>query len=179
MIVCIASGPSLTAGDCRLVEFSGIRTVAVNHSWKMARFADFIYAGDATWWEQYGDEIDIPAQGWTCSKRASIKFDLKFHNVGGPYNSGMRAVQWAIEQGEKIIILLGYDCSVKNGTHWHGDHDKSKNPNTALCRKWQNQFLRVAMIAKKNKARVINCSRYTEIECFERMTLEEALALRS
>lgn len=179
MIVCIASGPSLTDEDCRLVEASGLPTVAINHSWKKARFANFIYAGDGRWWDEYGEEIDIPAERWTCSSRAAVKFGVNLHKVGGPYNSGMRAIQWAIRRGIKTIILLGFDCSVKNGTHWHGNHDRSKNPDTAICRKWKKQFAQLALAAKREKVRVINCSRYTEIDCFEKMRLEDALAICS
>lgn len=45
------------------------------------------------------------------------------------FNSGQRAIQLAAHFGAERIILLGYDCSLENGTHWHGNHpDGLKNP---------------------------------------------------
>jgi len=175
MIVCIASGPSLTDEDCALVEQSGIPTMAVNMSWQMARFAKYIYAGDRSWWDRYGKDIDIPAERWTCSLSAASHYKIHHHNVRGAYNSGMRAVQWGIDHGYKTIILLGYDCSLKNGVHWHGAYTENRNPTSKGVLKWKRQFEQVALQAKNRGVRVINCSRDTALECFERMKLEDAI----
>ena len=175
MLVCIASGPILTADDCALVEKSGIPTMAVNMSWQMARFAKYIYAGDRSWWDRYGKDIDIPAERWTCSFSAASHHKIRHHNVKGAYNSGMRAIQWGIERGYKTIILLGYDCSLRNGVHWHGLYTASRNPTPQGALKWRRQFAPVALQATQRGVRVINCSRDTALECFERMDLESAL----
>lgn len=175
MLVCIASGPSLTAEDCAMVEQSGIPTMAVNMSWKMARFAKYIYAGDRSWWDRNGKDIDIPAERWTCSFSAASHHKIKHHNVKGAYNSGMRAIQWGIDHGYKTILLLGYDCSLRNGVHWHGLYTANRNPTPNGCRKWKRQFEQVAAQAKHRGVRVINCSRDTALECFERMKLEDAI----
>lgn len=172
MICCIASGPSLTFEDCELVRLSGIETIAVNNSWQMAQFADHIYAGDRKWWDQYGAEIDIPAKKWTCSKGAAVAHGINYHRASGPYNSGMRAIQWAIDSGKKKIILIGYDCSVKNGTHWHGDHEKTRNPDEKRCQKWKKQFELIGRLAVSKNVEIINCSRHTELLCFKRLPLE-------
>ncbi|MCY1346367.1 hypothetical protein D9M69_324510 [compost metagenome] len=88
-------------------------------------------------------------------------------------NSGYRAIELAINFGAARVLLLGYDCSVRLGTHWHGDHQKTKNPDHRRCAEWLNQFGRLA----RNGAEVINCSRETVLTCFPRMSLEEALCL--
>jgi hypothetical protein len=170
-VCCIASGPSLTADDCALVERSGIKTIAVNSSWKAARFADAIYAADYVWWESYGAEIDTDAERWTCSERAADDYGINLHRIRGTHNSGMRAIQLAIEFGASRILLLGYDCSVDAGTHWHGDHDKTKNPTADRCQKWLQQF---SMIDKKG-TEIINCSRRTALTCYQRSSLEAKL----
>lgn len=174
-VVCIASGPSLTQADCDLVRRSGLPTVAVNSSWRMARFADVIYAGDAAWWDAYGDEVTIPAERWTCTRLAAQKHGINLHKVVGPYNSGMRAIQFAIERGAERVILLGYDCSIKHGLHWHGAHDRTKNPDEKKVRTWRGQFQAVAILAKVRRCEVINCSRYTELTCFPRIPVEDIL----
>lgn len=174
-VVCIASGPSLTPDDCALVEQSGIMTIAVNTSWKMAPFCSAIYAGDHEWWHQYSDEIAIPARRITTSSRAAAGFAAELHRARSDFNSGAKAIQWALEQGAKTVLLLGYDCSLKNGTHWHGDHQRSGNPNPAKIRRWQQQFRWVAGLAESLGAEIVNCSRHSEIDIFQRGELLEQL----
>lgn len=170
-VVCIASGPSLTAEDCALVEQSELIAIAVNTSWKLARFANVIYAGDACWWNANIHEIDIAAEKWTCSRNAADRHSINLQASAGGFNSGLRAIQLAIEFGAKKVLLLGYDCSVKNGSHWHGDHAATKNPDAAKCHMWQKQF---AQLSKKS-CEIINCSRVTALTCFVKQNLEEAL----
>jgi hypothetical protein len=171
-IVCIASGPSLTQEDCSLVEQSGLITIAVNSSWKLARFASVIYAADYRWWENYRGEIDIDAELWTWSERAAKVFGLNQHHMlSGAENSGLRAMDFAIQRGASRIILLGYDCSVRNGTHWHGDHTKTNNPDASRCKAWQNQFARLGL----HGCEVVNCSRFTALKCFPKNSLEAEL----
>ena len=172
--VCIASGPSLTAEDVNLVRQSGVKTIAVNSSWKAAPFCDVIYAGDRVWWDAYGPEITIKAKRYTCSKTAARLHKAKYRArpIGAHYNSGMCAIDVAQHFGAKTIILLGYDCSLVNGVHHFGKHELTQNPTKTRVKEWQVQFRELAKILK---SRVINCSRYTEIDCFERMDLEKAL----
>lgn len=170
---CIASGPSLAAEDCAAVEKAGIPAIAVNSSWKLAPFADVVYAGDLAWWKAYGAEIDIDIEKWTCSSQAAKLYGLNCHKAGGEYNSGLRALQLAIHFGAKRIILLGYDASVKDGVHWHGKHEKTKNPDEARCIKWQRQFMKLEL----KGAEVINCTPGSALECFPKMTLSEAISL--
>jgi len=175
-VAVIASGPSLTQDDCDLIERAGLPTVAVNNSWKLARFADVIYAGDMAWWRAYGREIDIPAERWSCTRQASHHYGTKHHSTyGGSFNSGQRAIQFAIERGAARVILLGFDCSVRHGLHWHGPHSKTGNPDKLKVKKWRRQFERVAAQAERAKCEVINCSRYTELACFPMESLENTL----
>lgn len=178
-LFCIASGPSLTASDCDLVRLSRIKTVAVNNSWEMATFCDYVYAGDSKWWNVNFDKIRMPAEKWTCSDKAANIYKIHYHIAAGPYNSGMRAIQFGIFKGFKNIALLGYDCSLKNGIHWHGPHTSEalRNPNADKVRKWHDQFRRVSGMAKKQSINIYNCSRYTELECFEKIELEKALGI--
>lgn len=170
-VVCIASGPSLTTEDCLLVERAGLKTIAVNTSWKLARFANVIYAGDACWWDANGNEIDVSAERWTCSQGAARKYGINLQDTYGSYNSGLRAIQLAMDFGAKRILLLGYDCTVKYGTHWHGNHTKTKNPTSTKCNMWKAQFARLS----QKKCEIINCSRVSALTCFVKMNLEEVL----
>ncbi len=173
-VACIASGPSLTLADCQAVESAGLPAIAVNSSWQLARFCDVLYAGDSAWWEAYGGAVDIPAERWTHNPNVAKALGIQAVGKGqSVLNSGYRAIELAIHFGAARVLLLGYDCSVRQGTHWHGDHDKTKNPDHRRCAEWLNQFGRLV----RNGAEVINCSRSTELTCFPRLPLEEALCL--
>ena len=177
-IFCIASGPSLTRADCDLVAKSGAKVCCVNNTWEMFNQVDYLYAGDLKWWKAYSDKISIPVgEKWTCAKSAARLFDVNLHRAAGPFNSGMRAIQWAISQGFKMIGLLGYDCSLKGGTHFHGDHtfEKARKLTNQKVKKWQFQFMKVERQARKEKAKIYNCSRYTELGCFPVAKLEDVL----
>jgi len=177
-IFCIASGPSLTQADCDLIAQSGAKVCCVNNAWQMFNRIDYLYAGDLKWWKAYADQLTISiGEKWTCAKSAAKKFGLNLHKANGPFNSGMRAIQWAIEQGFKSIALLGYDCSIKLGSHFHGDHTfpKARQLTNQKVRNWHLQFLKVERQACRAGVKVYNCSRYTEMVCFPLMDLEEAL----
>lgn len=174
-VVCIASGSSLNQVDCDMVKKSGFFTISVNSSWKMARFCNEVYGGDLAWWDANVKGLNIPADRWTCSRQASFKHGLKLHRATGDYNSGMRAIQLAMERGAARVILIGYDCSVENGTHWHGDHKNTKNPDEARCKRWLTHFIQVSVIAHALKVEIINCSRKTAIKSFRTGDLKEEL----
>lgn len=169
--VCIASGPSLTAADCAKVEASGLYTIAVNYSWRMARFADVIYAGDPSFWDHQSGIINIPADKWTCLEPVATKHGINLHgNFSSVGNSGARAIQFAIDSGFKRVILLGYDMSVKNGVHWYDDGSKAEDYKNRFP-KWQRQFSQINL----KGAEVINCSAYTELEAFKTAKLSDVL----
>lgn len=94
----------------------------------------------------------------------------------GCLNSGAGALLMARHYGAELIIMLGYDCQVgENGErHWHGSHPKGLG-NAGMLAQWPEQFRKAAQQLKP--ARVINASRITALQCFERMSLDDALAL--
>lgn len=176
-LFCVASGPSLIKSDCDIVAASGSKILAVNNSWQMFERCDYIYAGDYKWWREYWSEINIQGDLWTSSKQAAREYGLNHHLANGPFNSGMRAIHWAIGQGFKTIGLLGYDCSLKHGSHWHGDHDLvgSKALTQQKLNKWKLQFAKVEKQAAKAGAWVVNFSRDTDLACFPVADLEDIL----
>jgi hypothetical protein len=180
-LFCIASGPSLTAEDCAVVAKSGKKICAVNNSWQMFLRCDYIYAGDYKWWVAYHNKITIEAERWSSAISANRMYGVKYHPVtGAAYNSGMRAIQFGAFIGYKTIALLGYDCSLKNGLHWHGAHTgpRLRNPTELKMKKWHSQFASIKPQLKKQGVVIYNCSRYTELGCFEKKSLEEVLGMK-
>jgi hypothetical protein len=90
-------------------------------------------------------------------------------------NSGHQAINLAYQFGARIVILIGYDMQhTDEKRHFFGDHPKGWGNANHVVR-WRESMKTLAEDAKKAGLRVINSSRETALDCFERMTLEEAL----
>lgn len=173
-IICIASGPSLLRTDCTLAAKCGHKIIAINSSWQLAPECDLLFACDFAWWHRYHENISIPAQRWTTSQRATERYGLNLFTPSseGAFNSGQRAIQLAAHLGAARIILLGYDCSLEGGTHWHGDHPgMMHNPSSGEVERWHTDF--AALAAELPGVDIINGSRYTALTCFPRSTPEK------
>ncbi|MFK3911355.1 hypothetical protein ACI2JI_04635 [Enterobacter cancerogenus] len=174
--ICIASGPSLTANDCALVSGSGYPVIAVNSSWRAMPECQHIYAADFSWWEKYHRDIPPGAMRWTSSISASIQLGVNYfpHPDTKTFNSGLRAIQLAIRLGARRVLLLGYDCCIEAGSHWHGDHPVGlKTPDESSVTRWHAEFTRLA--AALSGIEILNCSRRSALACFPLSTIEAAL----
>jgi hypothetical protein len=74
--------------------------------------------------------------------------------------------------GAEEIILLGYDCSIKNGYHWHGAHPKPLT-NCKSVKHWFGLFEKAANNLKHLE--IINASKETDLTCFKIENLEGVL----
>lgn len=172
-IVCLASGPSLSLEDVEVIAQSGLFTIAVNRTYEIAPFARIIYAGDDRWWSNYHDKTPDNMDKWTCARHSASKYGLNLHVAIGPYNSGLRALQLAVDGGAKRVILLGYDCQHTGGqAHWHEPYVGLGN--AVSVKKWPGQFSHYAKQVK-SKVEIVNCTRETALTCFVRKSLTEAL----
>ncbi len=178
-VICMASGPSLTAEDCERVK--GMRTGVTNLTFRTCPWADVLYAFDPPWWNKYIGEVrQVFAGRKFCQSRFYIRKDIecarllrRFVSFG---NSGANLASLAIAAGAKRLVLLGYDCGLTNGrSHHHGDYPAGER-NCDTMPKWPAQFERLAVYAKQREVEVINASRETTLTCFPRATLDEALA---
>jgi hypothetical protein len=189
--IIIAAGPSLTQADVDLCRGKGL-TIAVSESWRMAPWADVLYACDLAWWKHRGGVPDFA--GLKLSRQdatalgvakapdpARLGSDSAFTVSGG--NSGYQAILLAaghlLEQGgARRILLLGFDCQdgPAGEKHWHGRHPAPlNNPGPANYARWLGWFDRLAPALAGLGVEVINCSRATAIAAFPRMDLETAL----
>jgi hypothetical protein len=134
---------------------------------------------DTPWWQQYDREVSRAFNGLRVRGAGSSQSRLADRAMfgAGCLNSGAGALLMAAHYGARVIVMVGYDCSAgKDGAkHWHPDHPKGLG-NAGMLDKWPAQFSQVA--AKLNgKVRIINASRRTALECFERLSLYKALRL--
>lgn len=173
--VCIASGPSLCRQDIQLASLLEAKTISVNNSWQLVAHTDIIFSGDIEWWAAYYSGLNSGyAELWSSHAEAASRFNLHYFPAVGAYNSGLRAIQLAIHLGAEMVFLLGYDCSIKNGLHWHGAHGWDlNNPTENSIYGWKKQF--AALHKYQETLPIINCTRKTELDCFTRMTLTDAV----
>lgn len=178
-VVCIASGPSLTAEDCERVRASGLATVVTNTTFRLCPWATALMGYDMKWWRHHHAEVAATFAGHKVSGvvdckpygARSLKM-LKFMPFG---NSGAAAISLAVLAGSRRVILLGFDCQHTGGkTHWHGDHPAPLG-NAGSVAKWPEKFRQVARYAQRHGCQVINASRQTALTCFARAPLEECL----
>lgn len=174
-IIC-ASGPSLTLDDCQTAISTGFPVIAVNSSWRAVPDCSHIYAGDLRWWDTNIPTLPKGPERWSCNSRAHTRHGVNLFptDVSGTFNSGQRAILFAHWLGAKRIILLGFDCSISDGSHWHGDHTVLDNPTAANVKRWHSEFGRVAA-QLRGSVNIINSSRQTALNCFRRLPLEATI----
>jgi hypothetical protein len=196
-VVCIASGPSLSAEDCCAVSrwrsaSSNRRIIVVNTSYLLVPRADVLYGCDRNWWAHQTREVDsgrwpgFSGERWSISKEAAEEFGVRLvpHQLGEGLstecihaggNGGYQAVQLAALFGASKIILLGYDLKRTMGrSHWHGDHPAPlKDPQS--LEDWARRLDRLVPRLVGWGIDLLNASRETALKRFPRISLEEAL----
>jgi hypothetical protein len=179
-VVCIASGPSLTAEDCEKVRESGHPTIVTNTTFRIAPWAHVLFGMDMKWWQAHHKEVSAVFTG----RKLSTSHATRAYGAESLYqvpwftrslNSGEGAILLAMASGSKRIVLLGFDCQKTGGkTHWHGDHAKGLG-NAGSMVKWPKHFAHLSKQARQQGIVILNATRETALTCFERVDLESAL----
>ncbi len=192
-VVCIASGPSLTRADVALCEQAGLPLLGINNAYQITNKLTYHYACDTKFWRAHWDHLHPgPArfslkgnnkdQGYPGVKQMQRgqreQLSHKWPILGTGGNSGFQAINLAYLLGYKTIILLGYDMQERNGqAHWHPDHSfkGSTNPAQGTFRNWIRIYNKVAPELASVGVNVLNATRQTALECFQKVTLEDVL----
>lgn len=188
-IVCLGGGPSLTVADVDAVQ-GRARVIAVNDAYKLAPWADVLYAADRRWidWHQgvptftglkYSIQANLSTMRLDWHVLRNTGFDGLELDPGAlrtGFNSGYQAVNLAVHLGAARIILLGYDlCPDGMRTHWFGDHPQEiavPSPYPQM----REAFQTIVEPLKAAGVEVINCSRRTALTAFPCSTLEAVFA---
>jgi len=195
---CVASGPSLTLEDVEALQ-GRARVLAVNDSYRMAPWADALYAADLKWWHVHHAKAAPDFDGrmytidpgdannpfigrqlyglkvWRQDRADRAQTGLSqvpgVLRLGGL--SGYQAINAAYLWGAKVILLLGYDMQVTRGQlHWFGNHPAGL-ANTDDYGKRIKHFATIE--PAKYGIEIVNCSRETALNCFPRLPIDEAL----
>lgn len=190
--VVVASGPS--ANKVELTEGAGLaRFIVVNNSWRLCPWADILYACDFAWWLKARGMPDWPGLKVSQDKSACDVFpDIKRvwsrkgtstplvlgdrSSIAWAGNSGTQALNLAVNLGAAKIILVGYDMTLDHGIHWHAKHATGlSNPRPLTVENWRRRTDAAADELERLGIKVINCSPFSALQRYPKMTFEEAL----
>ena len=186
--VVLATGPSMSQNVADAVR-GRARAIAVNDAFRLAPWADVLYAADWQWWRHHADN---------ALKFAGLKVTVGFHcpypevlalcdggfsgfdnrptHLRTGKNSGYQAVHLAAHLGAKRILLCGFDMreSKRGPSHFFGDHPRELR-NEPIYETFRNYFERAAPEYRNRGIEVINCTPGSALKCFPMQSLEEAL----
>jgi len=191
--VVIASGPSLTDEQASAAAFprSHVRVIAVNASFRAAKWPDVVYMGDYQAVKHYAREVHTLCgldALWTCSRLGAEQHQANYvqgltqeglgrRGVAMNGNSGFQAVNLAFLFGARKIILLGFDMkpAPDGRRHWHDEHPKPLVQASQFA-EWIHKSAALADDLKAASCDVVNCSPDSALTCFRRGDLQEELA---
>lgn len=187
--VCIGGGPSLHELDIEACSEDHLRVVAVNDAYRLASWADVLYAADAKWWNWHGGVPTFTGLKYSIESRETVTWpdvqtlrntgwtglDLDPTGLRAGHNSGYQAINLAVHLGAKRILLLGYDMTLGTAgeSHWFGEHpDGLISPYPQMREAFDTLVEPLAALGVE----VLNCSRRTALTAFPCVALEDALA---
>ena len=200
-VVCMATGPSLTAAQVDAVRAAaaspaGVRVIATTHLGlhsiePNAAWCDVWYAADWCFWEHYKTEaIHSPALKISGDTQpvehgiADLFLDTRsaagkaLQNVPGYAisggHSGCQALQIAIASGASRIILVGYDCHPDGTrTNYFGRKPDAIHRDSSYST-WAPAYREIHV---PNVVEVLNATPGSAITRFQRVDLDTALAV--
>jgi hypothetical protein len=182
-VAILASGPSMSQAVADQVHAAGIPAIAINDTYRLAPWADMLYAADEAWWLRHPAALDFAGLKVSVG---TIKGVHRLRNTGVTgfdpdpgclrtgSNSGYQAVHIAAHAGASRILLCGFDMQ---GAHFFGRHPNGlANTGPDLFLKFRRHFGELAMVLAGCGAEVLNCTPGSALTCFPTAPLEQALA---
>ncbi len=189
-VVCIGSGPSLTPEDVEACRRAGVVVIAVNDAYRLAPWANLIYASDVQWWDwhtqtvlnlpgqKYGMQMEIgpkyPTQVTVLQRSGQAGIDFRPTHLRSGGHSGYAAMNLAVHCGPKTIVLLGYDLQpdATGRHHFFGDHP---NGSHLLYEERRAVYTEAYRVLTANGVTVLNASRSSQVPTIPRIALSAVL----
>lgn len=193
-VVCVGSGPSLTATDVEACR-GRARVIVVNDAYRLAPWADFLYAADLGWWLRHGG---VPAfEGrrgslgdpekkkgpqwpadmlfWQSAGVTGLAADATSLKTG--QHSGYQAIGIAVHARAVRILLLGYDLQrTGDKGHWFGEHPITLTSTKASrFQQWRRHYATLVEPLRQRGIALVNCSRESALTLFPRRSIQDAL----
>lgn len=185
IVVVVASGPSAKEAPLDLAREKA-KVIVVNESWRLAPWADMLFAADFSWWRHREGVPEFCGIKVTSDERSSLDFGvvrvphMKRDSlvitdgfIGGN-NSGFQAFNLAVQLAPRRIALVGFDMTREHGAHWHEDHPVMLgNPTDAKVKRWRQLMDSAAETIKGIE--VVNCSEISALTAYPKVPLEQVL----
>lgn len=181
--IILATGPSLTLQQVERVhqahQQKRVRVLVVNDAFRLAPWADLLYAADAAWWHVNAQEaLAFAGLKMTCDQMTPFRQVKRIKQTGldgyDPTpgcvrtggNGGYQALHVTISEGAERVLLLGYDMK---GTHYFGRHGPAlRNTDPDTFKRWVARFPALS----GRGAEIINCTPGSALTCFPTSQLE-------
>lgn len=188
-VVVLATGETLTETvvDAVRAAHAAARcaVVAVNDAYRLAPWADMLYAADGLWWEFHWQRGAGEFRGLRVTAQRQVRYPVTIAEVSGHRgfdprpgyirtggNSGYQALHVAAQLGARKIVLCGLDMQ---GSHFFGPHPKPLN-NTGSYAHHILQFETLAKPLADLGVDVVNVSPRSALRAFRRGELAAELA---
>jgi len=185
----LGGGPSLSAVDLEQVRASAGFTIAVNNTYQLAPWAEYLYFMDEVWYGWHEEALSsFPGEIVTSVDNLSPHPRIKVLRRGKRFNldprpthmshgnnSGHGGVCLGAMLGASRIILFGFDMCTVGGRHnYHDDHQRTV-PENIYLNQYVKSFVPLSEDLERLGVEVINSTPNSLLDVFPTMTPEEAL----
>jgi hypothetical protein len=188
----VACGPSAKTAPVELLR-DRIHVIAINASFRLVPWAEILYCCDLAFWRNYKDAVKFAGLKLSHDQTACREYRLHhiaIEQVGGNEllverpsyvgaggNSAFQALNLAVQFGATGIMMIGVDCTLEHGDHWHGRHPMPMcNPAQSNVDRWIIAFEGAAPRLRALDVDVVNCSPVSKLTQYPKVTIAEALA---
>jgi len=152
--------------------------IAINDAYRLAPWADVLYACDLQWWRWHKGVPDFAGERVTVDVEAALEYGLRWLEgrkepglgttpgvLHTGMNSGYQAINLAHQLGAAHILLIGYDMQphADGRSHWFGHHPvNTDSPYAGML----DCFDSLAADLARRPVAVTNCSPGSALTCF-------------
>lgn len=190
-VAIVASGPSAKNAGCDMLR-DRIHVIAINESFRLVPWCEIVYGCDHAWWQLHkglpefkGLKLSHDQIACREYKLQRVQIEVVGSNdllverpsyVGAGGASGFQALNLAVQFGATGIMMIGMDCNLDKGAHWHGRHPSPlNNPCQSNVNRWIKAFDGAAARIKALGVDVVNCSPTSNLTSYPKMTIPQAL----
>ncbi len=189
-IFIIGGGPSLRQFDFNSLKIK--KTIAINKAFYTIPFASAVYWTDSRVYGWYKKDIDnFKGLKYTIGRNRDYSDDVTILRKGMKFgleekpdalahgnNSGYAAINLAYHLGASKIVLLGFDMVTnEHESHFHDGYPTRKTKNSTYETQFIPAFPHIAGALKNKKIKVYNANPRSLLDCFPKITIDQALKL--
>ena len=155
--ILLAPGPSMSKALAESLR--GGFVGAVNNSFEIAPWADFLAAQDSGWWQHHPAASEFAGRKFSSNRVRGVE---QVTEIPRNWNSGVLALEVAVQLGAKRLLLYGFDM---RGTHFFGPYTNGLE-NTKESRRAVHLRQYRAWAHRNRDIEVINCTPGSALDVF-------------